>query len=127
IRFILDKTLRTPVESSIFDDTAQTFILSEANDSDRNGVEIIPIKFTKQLGQQICDLLAERAIQSLIVEGGAKTLQTFIDENLWDEALIFKGEAVLKEGIEAPNITTGATFKTQIGSDTFIHIKNNLV
>jgi len=34
-------------------------------------------------------VLFKHKVQSLIVEGGAKTIQTFIDENLWDEARVF--------------------------------------
>ena len=36
-------------------------------------------------------MLHQKNITSAIVEGGVRTLQTFIDENLWDEARIFKG------------------------------------
>ena len=44
-------------------------------------------------------------ISSVIIEGGAKTLNSFIEENLWDEARIFIGDIKLNEGIECPQIT----------------------
>ena len=34
--------------------------------------------------------LYENQIQSVLVEGGNRTLQTFIDQNLWDETIIIK-------------------------------------
>jgi diaminohydroxyphosphoribosylaminopyrimidine deaminase/5-amino-6-(5-phosphoribosylamino)uracil reductase len=37
------------------------------------------------------DALYDHQIQSVIIEGGRQTLQTFIDANLWDEARVFRG------------------------------------
>ena len=45
-------------------------------------------------------------IQSLIVEGGAQTLQSFIDSDLWDEAFVERSEILLGGGIEAPKMKT---------------------
>ena len=47
----------------------------------------------------------EMNIQSVLVEGGAKTLQSFIDKGLWDEARIITNEKLIIEtGIAAPGI-----------------------
>ncbi|MNY66771.1 hypothetical protein D3C86_2042500 [compost metagenome] len=43
-------------------------------------------------------------VQSIIIEGGAKTLALFIDANLWDEARIIKSAKNLGEGIKAPHL-----------------------
>jgi diaminohydroxyphosphoribosylaminopyrimidine deaminase/5-amino-6-(5-phosphoribosylamino)uracil reductase len=40
------------------------------------------------------------------VEGGRETLQSFIDENLWDEARVFIGNGVMKDGTKAPVISS---------------------
>ena len=39
----------------------------------------------------------------MIVEGGSKTLQSFIDSGLWDEARVFTGQKEFGNGINAPN------------------------
>lgn len=44
--------------------------------------------------------------QSILVEGGAKTLQSFIDADLWDEAYIERSDIVLGDGVKAPQIQT---------------------
>lgn len=41
-------------------------------------------------------------IQSLIVEGGAKLLNSFIQDCLWDEARVEVSDVILKEGVKAP-------------------------
>ena len=50
----------------------------------------------------ILDYCFENQIQSLLVEGGLHTIQSFIDENLWDEARVFSGLVNFKEGTKAP-------------------------
>ena len=44
--------------------------------------------------------------QSLLVEGGAQTLQSFIDADLWDEAYIERSPLLLGDGVRAPQIQT---------------------
>jgi diaminohydroxyphosphoribosylaminopyrimidine deaminase/5-amino-6-(5-phosphoribosylamino)uracil reductase len=61
--------------------------------------------FDKSLAQTISTILYRHDIQSVIIEGGAKTLQSFIDANLWDEARIFLGEIKFQDGTHAPKFT----------------------
>ena len=49
-------------------------------------------------------ILNNHNIQSIIIEGGTQTLQSFIDENLWDEALVFVGDTSFQKGVKAPII-----------------------
>ena len=48
--------------------------------------------------------LHTKGIQSLLVEGGKDVLQQFIDQQIWDEAYIEKGDISIGEGIKAPTI-----------------------
>ena len=59
---------------------------------------------SNEIAKQICEGLHCRGISSIIIEGGAKTLQTFINEGLWDEARIFIGQTEFKEGVKAPQL-----------------------
>lgn len=52
------------------------------------------------------NLVYEQKVQSILVEGGAKTLQAFIDADLWDEAYIERSDIVLGSGIKAPEMKT---------------------
>lgn len=53
---------------------------------------------------QILSDLYKRGIQSLMVEGGARLLQQFIDSCLWDEARIEVAPFILGSGVLAPEI-----------------------
>ena len=69
--------------------------------------------------------LYEQSVQTLLVEGGAKTLQTFIDQGLWDEARIETVPRDLNDGICAPRITGKMGEKLLIGGHTIAYIYKN--
>ena len=69
-------------------------------------------------------MLYRHSIQSVIVEGGAKTLQTFIDENLWDEAFVFEGNSTITEGVKAPLFKGKLLSEKKIKNDQLLHYKN---
>lgn len=52
----------------------------------------------------VLSTLYAHEIGSVLVEGGKKTLQSFIDSELWDEARIFSAPVYLREGIAAPKL-----------------------
>lgn len=60
----------------------------------------------ESIGEILADLYS-RGIQSLLVEGGAKLLQSFIDEGLWDEACIETAPFSLGKGVAAPLLVGG--------------------
>jgi diaminohydroxyphosphoribosylaminopyrimidine deaminase/5-amino-6-(5-phosphoribosylamino)uracil reductase len=56
-------------------------------------------------------------IQSIIVEGGKKTIQSFIDENLWDESRVFTNPKKMYKGIKAPTLNKKVSFEEMIDKD----------
>ena len=64
-------------------------------------------------------------IQSILVEGGAQTLQSFIDNEVWDEARIFTSAHKLKEGIPAPEIKGSLLRSKQLRNDNLVILKND--
>lgn len=51
---------------------------------------------------KIVRTLHELGIQSILIEGGAFTLNQFIENDLWDEALIITGDKTFDNGTSAP-------------------------
>lgn len=105
IRIVLDKNLRLEKNLSVFDASVKTIFLTEKKKPHfKSSTELIfeTIDFSKNIGFQVCEILYKHQIQSVIIEGGLQTLQTFINENLWDEARVFIGETEFNEGIKAP-------------------------
>lgn len=112
IRFVLDKNLRLAETLSLFDKQASTFILTEKSIGDNQ----LEVDFNN-LAKSICDALYQQNIQSLIIEGGSRTLQTFIDANLWDEARIFTAPTLLENGVKAPVFDYAPNKSEQIATD----------
>ena len=92
IRIVIDKKNDLTTEYNVVNNEAKTKIINNTliNKSEGNTAE------------QILNLLTENEITSVIIEGGSKTIQTFIDANLWDEARVFVGNIYFKQGIKAP-------------------------
>ncbi len=102
LRITIDKDLKIPPSSHLLDGTSPTLIFTDM----KNQVETdiyCKINFNTDILPQMMQELLQRKIQSLIVEGGANLLQSFICSDLWDEAHIEIAEIKLKEGIQIPN------------------------
>lgn len=114
IRIVIDKDKKLSQEFKIFDSNAPTLVISHHN-----------ADFNQPLAQQICDILFFNNINSVIIEGGSRTLQTFIDENLWDEARIFIGNVEFDDGIKAPKFKAKQISEEKILNDTLKYYLND--
>ena len=107
VRVLLDRTLRVPADYRIFDSAAKTIVFYSQQstvDSQRlmqKNVEYVGVDFDDKIVETILEELAKRNILSIIIEGGAKWLQTVIDSGLWDEARIEKGSNSVKLGVNS--------------------------
>lgn len=106
IRVVIDRTSKLDADFKIFNTETETIKITNSE-----------IDFTQALAVQITDLLYKRHITSIIIEGGTQTLQTFIDEKLWDEARLFIGDAQFKEGIKAPLLIGQLISESKIKND----------
>ena len=114
VRIVLDLNNRIPKENHIFDKQQETIVISDKNNINK-----------ENLSQEIANFLFSKNIQSVIIEGGSKTLQTFIDANLWDEARIFVGNCTFENGTKAPILKKIYQEKSEtIDTDKLLIFKN---
>ncbi|MGA1226535.1 MAG: bifunctional diaminohydroxyphosphoribosylaminopyrimidine deaminase/5-amino-6-(5-phosphoribosylamino)uracil reductase RibD [Tamlana sp.] len=99
IRVVLDKKGILSKDFNVFNEQAKTTIIKETS------------------AKAICEKLFESDINSIIIEGGAKTLQIFINENLWDEARVFTGDVSFIKGIKSPKFSSILISEEKIDSD----------
>jgi len=126
LRVILDRDLKIFDHFNVVDGTVKTIIFSENNSVKANKENIIikKIDFSKNVLNQICDVLYGYEIQSVIIEGGTYMIQSFINENLWDEAYVFKGNTAFKTGLKAPKLNKVPFEIKKISDDTLSIYKN---
>ncbi|GAB3725514.1 bifunctional diaminohydroxyphosphoribosylaminopyrimidine deaminase/5-amino-6-(5-phosphoribosylamino)uracil reductase RibD [Flavobacterium koreense] len=113
IRIVLDQNNRISKESHIFDNQVKSITITKEN-----------INFNDNIALEITDFLFNEGIQSVIIEGGRQTLQTFIDANIWDEARVFRGEIYFKSGTKAPTISGENSKKEKILNDELLTFFN---
>ena len=125
IRVVIDQNHRIPKTAHVFDNQTKTIVFSnkKSTPSLKNTILEV-IDFQQNIAQQIVDKLFQHQIQSVIIEGGAQTLQTFIDANLWDEARVFIGNCTFEKGVKAPVLNTSPFKKEKIGTDELLIIRN---
>ncbi|PBJ14608.1 bifunctional diaminohydroxyphosphoribosylaminopyrimidine deaminase/5-amino-6-(5-phosphoribosylamino)uracil reductase RibD [Flavobacterium sp. ACN6] len=125
VRVIIDRENKIETNSFVFDDSVKTIVFSnEKIKSSTENTQFEVIDFSKNTIPQILDVLYQNQIQSIIIEGGRQTLQSFIDENIWDEVRVFIGKPSFGSGTKAPVISRKNSIKTTIINDELIQIRN---
>lgn len=137
IRIVLDRSLRIPNSAHVFDGSVKTICFTEIRIESQEERDVISseveksqlifeqINFSKNIAQQVCEVLQKYQIQSVIIEGGTQTLQTFIDANLWDEARIFIGENEFEKGVKSPEIKGKLIEEININNDVLKMYRND--
>jgi diaminohydroxyphosphoribosylaminopyrimidine deaminase/5-amino-6-(5-phosphoribosylamino)uracil reductase len=126
IRVVIDQKNRISKAAQVFDNQTKTFFFTKNKKSVSSENTIFEvIDFQQNIAPQIVERLYEHQIQSIIIEGGAQTLQTFINANLWDEARVFIGNNKFSNGIKAPKFNKAPSKKEKIGTDELLIIRNH--
>ena len=126
VRVVIDKNNRIPQESYIFDSQVKTIVFASKKFSTKlENCTVEIIDFDVNIPKQIAAILYQHDLQSVIIEGGKQTLQTFIDTNFWDEARIFLGEIAFGNGTKAPEITIANSTRKSIGNDELLIFWNH--
>jgi len=125
VRIVLDKSGKISENYHVKNNLQKTIFITESENfiSTENCIYENAI-FDIHLISSICDILYKNNIQSVIIEGGSKTLQSFIDANLWDEARVFIGQTTFQNGILAPNISGNPVASFDIMNDELKIFKN---
>jgi len=118
IRVVLDKSGKVSKNFNVKDNSQKTIFITESEKyTSTENCNYENTIFDVNLVRSICDILYKNNIQSIIIEGGTKTLQTFIDANLWDEARVFRGKKIFQNGIIAPIISGNPVARFDIIND----------
>jgi diaminohydroxyphosphoribosylaminopyrimidine deaminase/5-amino-6-(5-phosphoribosylamino)uracil reductase len=105
-RIIIDKELKLESNFNIFDQSQKTLIYNFHQSEKLQNLEFIKISYECFLINILKDLKL-RGVNSILVEGGPQLIQSFFEENLYDEIRLIKSDLVLKEGIAAPKVPSG--------------------
>ena len=119
VRIVIDRDLQLPKSLKLFDQTHQTIVFNSLKTDVDNNIKYLELEdFDHYLPQLICYQLYLMDFQSIVIEGGAKTLQLFINAGLWDEARIFIADELWNNGLSAPLLPGQPKSTDKVGSDS---------
>ena len=105
VRLVLDLQLKLPLSLHLFDGSVKTIVFNQVKHEEENGVTFYKLSFGEDIICGLLNALYRLKIQSVLVEGGARLLQSFIDQNYWDEARVITNEQlIIESGINAPEL-----------------------
>jgi diaminohydroxyphosphoribosylaminopyrimidine deaminase / 5-amino-6-(5-phosphoribosylamino)uracil reductase len=116
LRLFIDKDLKLPSSHHLVDQSTATICFNSHKTEKLNNLEYIKIG-TTNYASAILALLQKRKISSVLVEGGTTLLQSFIDLDLWDEAVTITNKEMLQNGIKAPNLANQSQHSLQVEDD----------
>lgn len=106
LRLVIDKEGRLPAGLKLFDGSLPTLCFT-GKDAVLGGkkTEQVILDFSKDIVPQILASLHSRGVNSLLVEGGAFLLNSFIAAGMWDVARVETNRSItLVSGVEAPHL-----------------------
>lgn len=120
VRIVIDYELKLPSSLHLFDGSVRTIVFNTIKHGEENGIIYYQVTHDVNLVHQVANALYQMKITSVIIEGGAKLTQSFIDENYWDEARIITNEELFAgAGVAAPVLNSSTFISSEkIGSDT---------
>lgn len=103
VRLVSDMNLRLPASLKLFDGSIKTIVFNAVKQEEKENLLFYRLEKNKKFIPQLLKALYKLNILSVLVEGGATLLQSFIDEGTWDEArLIVNNELSISNGLTAP-------------------------
>ena len=128
VRLVVDLNLRLPHDLKIFDRQQRTIIFNAVKHAEEENLLFYKIEKTESLIAEIMKAFYEMNIQSVLIEGGNKLAESFINEGAWDEARVIENTSmIINNGLRAPVLTNHHLIDTEtISTDLISYYQNNL-
>jgi len=125
VRLVIDKELKLPGHLKLFDRRVKTIVFNYIKQSATENLVYHRLNKEEGIPVQILSALYNMQLQSVMVEGGAKLLQSFIDEGFWDEAKVITNSAlIIGDGLPAPLLKNEIVLaEEQINDDHIVYFK----
>lgn len=116
VRIVIDPNLELSPALNLFDHSQRTFCYNLLREEEHPILSYVRLEKTSFLEQLLAHLYRQK-IQSVIIEGGTKTIQSFVDKGFWDEARIFIAQKTFEGGIAAPVVNGKPVHQESLQTD----------
>lgn len=134
IRIVIDPQLEIPIDAHFLMPNAHRIIITKrdsapakADELKKTGAEFIYLSGDRYTARELLSNIGMLKIGSLLVEGGAATMECFLKESNYDELYVFVAPTTVQQGIKIEldqSIFTG-TSPEMIGKDQLYHVYRN--
>jgi diaminohydroxyphosphoribosylaminopyrimidine deaminase / 5-amino-6-(5-phosphoribosylamino)uracil reductase len=127
VRILIDEKLSLKNNFNVFNEEASTIIINRKKNEKTGNHFFYKVEESMSIVSGVINCLNSMQFTSAIIEGGAKTIQYFVEANLWDEAIVITNEVlVLKTGISSPTLQNEILLHTEtIFNDSIAFYKQN--
>jgi diaminohydroxyphosphoribosylaminopyrimidine deaminase/5-amino-6-(5-phosphoribosylamino)uracil reductase len=122
-RVVLDRSLRLPADLELFSKKIPSIIFNSVYTKEDENLSFVKIDFDNCVEEFLAEL-HKRKIQSIMIEGGEKLLNSIIEANMWDEAIVFIGDKMFEKGVPAPKLHRVHVDEDSLGSDKIFKFRN---
>ena len=128
IRLVIDMDLKLPASLQLFSGESKTVVFNKIRHYENEKIYYYQVTDDVSIVQQISNALYQLKIQSVIVEGGARLLQSFIDEEMWDEArVISNDQLIINQGLNAPVLSNHQLLEAENIFSDQVRVYGNLM
>lgn len=104
VRVLIDKNLQITKDAKIYNQEARTLVFNQLESKTFFNHTLIQLDWKAGIIKQMNDFMHHEKLGSLIVEGGAATLNSYLTSNCWDELRVIISPVQLLSGLNAPNL-----------------------
>ena len=127
LRLVFDRWGKLPGNLKLLDGKNPTVVFTEKDLKTEQNISPVKIPWDTGLLDGLLEYLYSIEIQSIIVEGGKATLESFISRNLWDEARVFKGDKRFGSGVRAPEFEAEPAEIYRMADSTLSIFRNTII
>jgi diaminohydroxyphosphoribosylaminopyrimidine deaminase/5-amino-6-(5-phosphoribosylamino)uracil reductase len=124
IRIILNRSGNIPANYNVLNNEVETVIFTMYPGTNKQRLTYEYFDFENENILALINRIYKRGIHSVLIEGGARLLTSFIEAGLWDEANVEVSEITINEGVVAPKIDTIPCSMKMYDNHKWISYKN---
>jgi len=117
VRILIDPELKADIKLKVYNKESKTLVFNLLKNEVNGNIEFVKTDKSSDFLTGVLNELYKRNILTVIVEGGKKTHQYFIESGRWDEARVINGKVFFKDGLKAPELHRIPDAQYQIGTD----------
>ena len=127
VRLILDHRRRIAVDYLEKYEQLPTIIFTEQPSDDKPNLRFVKMDFSENVLEQLISIIYDEKIHSVLVEGGAQLLNSFIEKGCWDEAYVEVAPVRIAEGVPVPVLSMQPASRKTVENHECLFFQNEYI